>query len=272
MAIISTGSGAFVLPQGTTAERPSAEIGLFRYNTDYDIVEFYNGSKWIVGQGFTPESAVADPKDILVNTPNAPSGIYWLKDASNNTFQYYVDNENYGGGWIRAQATIGTFTSAVTTNWGNGGGNFLSGASNNVFGTENLNGSNVTNTQATIYGCPAESKRSRILLSQTVYDYFNITECIFVYNNVSYPSAVTCCYLNPTYENYTILSGTAINKSVCANSPNRYSDQNPTSFTYKERHTISTVTNGNYTAYTLFQTWTACSGAITGNISELWIK
>jgi len=273
MPIIHTGTGATILPKGTTNERPTPEAGSFRYNIDYDIVEFYNGTKWIAGQGYTPETAVTDPKDILVNSPNSPSGIYWLKDASNNPFQYFIDNENNGGGWIRAQSTIGTFTSAITSSWGTGGGNHLSGASNEEFGTVNLNADNVTNSQAVSFGCPGAPQRSRITLSPVVYDYFNITEGIFVYNNVAYPNGtVTCGYLYTGAIDFVILQGTAQMNSTCNNSPNTFSDLNPTSFTFKLKFTINTVANGDRPQYTLFDTWTACSGSIQGNISELWIR
>lgn len=36
------------LPQGTTAQRPSTPFaGMIRYNTDFLVVEYYNGSNWI---------------------------------------------------------------------------------------------------------------------------------------------------------------------------------------------------------------------------------
>jgi len=35
------------IPDGTTAERPVAPVvGSFRYNNDYDTLEFYTGTEW----------------------------------------------------------------------------------------------------------------------------------------------------------------------------------------------------------------------------------
>jgi hypothetical protein len=42
----TSATGALILPSGTTAERPTAEIGQYRYNTDVGILEFYNGTNW----------------------------------------------------------------------------------------------------------------------------------------------------------------------------------------------------------------------------------
>jgi hypothetical protein len=42
------GTGALQLPQGTTAQRPSAVIGQIRYNTDLNFVEVYQEDTWNV--------------------------------------------------------------------------------------------------------------------------------------------------------------------------------------------------------------------------------
>ena len=40
-------TGAFVLPSGTTAERPSSPVnGMLRYNTDLNITEQYANGQW----------------------------------------------------------------------------------------------------------------------------------------------------------------------------------------------------------------------------------
>lgn len=45
---LNANSGAFQLPAGTTAQRPgSPQTGYFRYNTDNQIVEIYDGSAWV---------------------------------------------------------------------------------------------------------------------------------------------------------------------------------------------------------------------------------
>ena len=41
-----TGTSAVKLPQGTTAQRPSASAGMTRYNTSLGYAEYYNGTSW----------------------------------------------------------------------------------------------------------------------------------------------------------------------------------------------------------------------------------
>lgn len=39
-------TGALYLPTGTTAQRPTAATGQWRYNTDLGVMEYYNGTAW----------------------------------------------------------------------------------------------------------------------------------------------------------------------------------------------------------------------------------
>jgi hypothetical protein len=42
-----TATGAWTIPVGTTAQRPSSPaIGMLRFNTTTGLVEVYNGSSW----------------------------------------------------------------------------------------------------------------------------------------------------------------------------------------------------------------------------------
>ena len=46
-AVISTGSnGAAIIPQGTTAQRPTPATGHFRFNSSLNSFEGYNGASW----------------------------------------------------------------------------------------------------------------------------------------------------------------------------------------------------------------------------------
>lgn len=53
-------TGAIELPTGDTSERPTAEAGMFRFNTDTSQFEGYNGTEWgaIAGSGGSSQSAV----------------------------------------------------------------------------------------------------------------------------------------------------------------------------------------------------------------------
>jgi hypothetical protein len=43
-----TSTGAFVMPVGTTAQRPvTAVVGMMRFNSDVDAFEGYNGASWV---------------------------------------------------------------------------------------------------------------------------------------------------------------------------------------------------------------------------------
>jgi len=44
---VSTGTGALTLPVGTTAQRPTAVIGMMRFNSTTGLTEIYNGTTWV---------------------------------------------------------------------------------------------------------------------------------------------------------------------------------------------------------------------------------
>jgi hypothetical protein len=51
IACFST-TNAMIPPVGTTAERPTASTGMMRYNSTFNLMEFYNGTSWVqIGSG-----------------------------------------------------------------------------------------------------------------------------------------------------------------------------------------------------------------------------
>ena len=51
IACFST-TNAMIPPVGTTAERPTASTGMMRYNSTFNLMEFYNGTSWVqMGSG-----------------------------------------------------------------------------------------------------------------------------------------------------------------------------------------------------------------------------
>jgi len=75
-AVQIAGTGAFGLPTGTNAQRPTTvDVGYARFNTDIDEVEFWDGTSWI-----TPGQVVIT-SDVI--NPNGTSNTYSL--SSNST-------------------------------------------------------------------------------------------------------------------------------------------------------------------------------------------
>ena len=51
--IADSATGSLQLPVGTTAQRPStAANGMFRFNTDINSLEYWNGSAWTSASGY----------------------------------------------------------------------------------------------------------------------------------------------------------------------------------------------------------------------------
>lgn len=91
-------TGAFQLPRGTTAQRPSTALaGYTRFNTTDNKIEIYTGTQWkqfdaggglgggagSVSQiGKTEANAASSAAAILAANPNAPDGPYWLNHGT----------------------------------------------------------------------------------------------------------------------------------------------------------------------------------------------
>ena len=75
-AVKVSGTGAFGLPSGTSAQRPTTfAVGYARFNTDIDEVEFWDGTQWI-----SPGQSVIT-SDVI--NPDGTSNVYSL--SSNST-------------------------------------------------------------------------------------------------------------------------------------------------------------------------------------------
>lgn len=90
-------TGAFQLPRGTTAQRPSTALaGYTRFNTSDNKIEIYTGTQWkqfdaggglgggaTVNQiGKTEANAASSAAAILAANPNAADGPYWLNHGT----------------------------------------------------------------------------------------------------------------------------------------------------------------------------------------------
>lgn len=268
---LSIESSVIRLPAGTTAGRPtSPSTGMIRYNTDSKVIEYYNGTKWVVGIGGSPYTAATSGKAIVEQYPSAPSGIYWLKNPSGTTFQSYIEM-SYGGGWIvmNGQA-LGPYSNPVTAAWGSGGSNMLSDGVYSPWGNfASLQASSQGQSQAGVYGCPGYNGVSRLRIDGTFKSHFNITECRFNASVTSH-SGVVCGYVNPYLGNPTIISGSSGNFSGCSSSPT-YSEQNPSSFTMEAYGLIANINDGGANP-PIFETWTACGGSMSVRVNKIWVR
>jgi hypothetical protein len=101
----TNGTGAMILPAGTTGQRPSVPIaGQLRFNVTTGYPEIYSQGSWnsfaTVANGLTSATPFVKLSDMSNASVN---GTYWIKSASMSTpQQYYVDYTNTSGGpWIR---------------------------------------------------------------------------------------------------------------------------------------------------------------------------
>lgn len=97
------------LPRGTTAQRPgSPAIGHLRFNTSFNVAEYWNGTAWIDAEsglraglnGSTQALAAPSAEAILAVDPNAPSGDYWIQPSGQTAYKVYCEMSMAGGAWV----------------------------------------------------------------------------------------------------------------------------------------------------------------------------
>lgn len=101
-------TGFIKLPVGTTAQRPnSPEIGMMRWNTDEEYVEFYNGAEWIAVEGAGSSEYEEQPRQGLNYTGTRysvvsveamcylPDQNEWHVGTGGSTIEVYDDNFNF---------------------------------------------------------------------------------------------------------------------------------------------------------------------------------
>ena len=116
-ASIITATGRVVLPNWTTATRPSTSLtnGIIGYNTTTSTVEVYNSTTgWSNISGSSGTSSVGTQSSpavsgMAVRNAGLPSGLYWIQPSGQSSYQMYVDNTRNGGGWVLC-STVRTTT------------------------------------------------------------------------------------------------------------------------------------------------------------------
>lgn len=96
---------ALRLPIGTTAQRPAGNTGYVRYNSNNNVVEEYNGSRWLTGNypGSSPQNAANSAVEIW-QAGGRGKGFFWLNSPNGGVIQNFCDldtlDENGQSGWI----------------------------------------------------------------------------------------------------------------------------------------------------------------------------
>lgn len=262
----SFGPSSVILPTGNTASRPgSPAVGLLRYNTDEAAIEFYSSTGWKVSKA--PLGTYENPASsgmAIYNSGQTSSGVYWLKTPGGTPFEAYIKMD-YGGGWINLNTNLGPYTNVLTSSYGGGGSDMLTGASGVEVAALNCGSS--TQAQAGTYGCPGENGKATISLNSTFASNFGITQARIKLVYESDDGNVTCGpYFSNSLTSRSIITGSSIQiEGTCNNPPNRYSDLVGVGFTIEWYGTLIDVTK-------ILYAWTACGGSFTMRVKEIYVR
>jgi len=120
--------GSLELPKGTTAQRPATPIaGDFRYNTDSNVLEYYNGSSWITVIAGNLEDLKGPNGEFIVDGvtvgPTAANYTQIYNATTGNNVKIAAAGTDTNVGMTLETKGTGTFT------FSNGGGTILTLAS-----------------------------------------------------------------------------------------------------------------------------------------------
>lgn len=124
-------TGFYKIPVGNTGQRSANTAGLVRYNSQTSLSEHNTGTTWIQGNkqitdlstyGTVSTNPAQSGLDLKQKRPDAPSGVYWIKNEKMpNALQLYVDMVEDGGGYDFRLITGGTSVDRPylpTAQWG----------------------------------------------------------------------------------------------------------------------------------------------------------
>jgi len=119
-------TGFLEIPSGTTSQRPSSPAtGMFRFNTDLEYAEVYDGTEWLpvrpppLGSELNPAPSA---QVIKAAGDDDGDGVYFIDlPTVGSTPVYCIMDEAYdGGGWMMAlKATRGTTFDYDSSYWTN---------------------------------------------------------------------------------------------------------------------------------------------------------
>lgn len=141
-----TGSGALVVPNGTTAQAPTGVAGALRFNTDTSTVDFYNGASWkstqVSSTSLNNIIALSGAGIMAQTTP----GNYALRTITGVAGNIVVTNGDGVAGapiiGLATAGTAGTYSGSITTD---AYGRVVSGTNTQAWST-------ITSTPTTLAG------------------------------------------------------------------------------------------------------------------------
>jgi hypothetical protein len=122
-------TGYLQMPSGTVAQRPaSPSQGMIRYNTDYKVSEYYNGTEWVSA---SPVPMVTNGLTLYLDATSYPgSGTTWTDLSGNGYNMTLTGSFTFTGAALQFNGGGGSLTSLnySTTNFTIMAGSRYSGA------------------------------------------------------------------------------------------------------------------------------------------------
>jgi hypothetical protein len=204
-------------------------------------------------------------KELIASNPGLASGGYYFRSPGGIIYQAYVDMSE-GGGWIRLNAgAIGPYANPITgSSTDVSGGNSLSGGSTTPLAQ--LNASYIYQNQGNYYGCNGEPYKSVIDINSDFKSDLGITEVRWNVSVITSSANVVCAFVGAQVANLVLISGTTNQIAVCNNTPNRYGDVNPSSFTTEARGTVDVG------SLRLWSVYTACGDSVQTRMNNIWVR
>lgn len=157
--ITFAGTGALTLPSGTTAQRPSAAAAELRYNSDYSVFEFNNGTAWA---------------NVAPSAGNSLAGLSDVTIISPTPYQRLSYN---GTKWVNAGDEIDYVN--VLTSWTAVGGGLYSADVRHQLGTGDLNVSLWNNAIGTLIQADSITLTDGTLASIAITNNTSSVKCVF---------------------------------------------------------------------------------------------
>jgi hypothetical protein len=118
---VAPGTGAMLVPLGTTAQRPATPVdGMVRFNSTLNSLETYRSGVWTSSLNNFPGSTQGNPAtsavEIQTFNPTAANGFYWIRQTGSTAFQHYCIFRDFNGAPIQGGPWTVAFSSPGTHN------------------------------------------------------------------------------------------------------------------------------------------------------------